>query len=80
MLGGIALALLSAFVIRQARGSNPILPLRLLRSRKVAGSNIVQALTSTAFLGFFFMGSLDLQRVLGYGPMAIGWPSCRSRS
>ncbi len=72
VLGGIALALLSAFVIRQARGSNPILPLRLLRSRKVAGSNIVQALMSTAFLGFFFMGSLDLQRVLGYGPMAIG--------
>src|SRR6266849_5239578 len=72
VLGGIALALLSAFVIRQARGSNPILPLRLLRSRKVAGSNIVQALMSTAFLGFFFMGSLDLQRVQGYGPMAIG--------
>jgi MFS family permease len=27
---------------------------------------------SSAFLGFFFMASLDLQRVLGYGPMEIG--------
>ena len=27
---------------------------------------------SSAFLGFFFMASLDLQRVLGYGPMKIG--------
>ena len=72
VLGSVTLALLGAFLVRQARGRNPILPLRIFRSRMVAGSNIVQALMSTAFLGFFFMGSLDLQRVLGYGPMAIG--------
>src|SRR6266487_2773697 len=68
ILGAVALALLA----RLARGRNPILPLRLVRSRKVAGSNLVQALMSTAFLGFFFLGSLDLERVQGYGPMAIG--------
>ena len=72
VLAAVTFALLSAFVVRQARGRNPILPLRLLRSRKVAGSNVVQALMSTAFLGFFFLGSLDLERVQGYGPMAIG--------
>src|ERR1700694_4720206 len=71
-LGGLSLALLAAFVVRQAIGRNPILPLRLLASRKVSVANIVQALMSCAFLGFFFLGSLDLQRVLGYGPMAIG--------
>jgi len=32
----------------------------------------VQALMSTSFFSFFFLGSLDLERVLGYGPMAIG--------
>jgi len=32
----------------------------------------VQALISAAFLGFFFIGSLDLERVLGYGPLGIG--------
>src|SRR5438270_428465 len=37
VLGAVAVALLAAFVVRQARGRNPILPLRLLRSRKVAG-------------------------------------------
>src|SRR5947209_5100269 len=72
ILGAVALALLAAFVVRQARGRNPILPLRLFRSRKVAGTNLVQALMSSAFLGFFFLGSLDLERVQGYGPMAIG--------
>jgi len=72
VLAGVAVALLVGFVVRQARGRNPILPLRLLRSRKVAGTNLVQALMSTAFLGFFFLGSLDLERVQGYGPMAIG--------
>jgi EmrB/QacA subfamily drug resistance transporter len=71
-LGAVAIALLGAFVVRQARGRNPILPLRVLRSRTIAGANIVQALMSTAFLGFFFLGSLDLERVLGYRPMAIG--------
>ncbi len=71
-LGGVAIALLGAFVVRQARGRNPILPVRIFRSRRVAGANIVQALMSTAFIGFFFLGSLDLERVMGYGPMGIG--------
>src|SRR6202158_4908885 len=71
-LGAVALAMLAAFVVRQARARNPILPLRIFASRKLSAANIVQALMSSAFLGFFFMGSLDLQRVLGYGPMDIG--------
>jgi MFS family permease len=70
--GGVSLALLAAFVARQALGRNPILPLRLFASRKLSAANVVQALMSSAFLGFFFLGSLDLERVLGYGPMAIG--------
>ena len=71
-LGAVALGLLAAFVVRQALGRNPILPLRIFRSRMLTGANVVQALMSSAFIGFFFLGSLDLQRVLGYGPMDIG--------
>jgi EmrB/QacA subfamily drug resistance transporter len=71
-LGALSLALMAAFVARQAFARNPILPLRLFASRKLSAANIVQALMSCAFLGFFFMASLDLQRVLGYGPMEIG--------
>ena len=32
----------------------------------------MQALLSAGFLSFFFLGSLDLERVLGFGPLAIG--------
>jgi EmrB/QacA subfamily drug resistance transporter len=71
-LGTIAIALLAAFVVRQAMARNPILPLRIFSSRRISAANVVQALMSSAFLGFFFVASLDLQRVLGYGPMAIG--------
>jgi EmrB/QacA subfamily drug resistance transporter len=71
-LEALSIALLAAFVVRQAIGRNPILPLRIFSSRKLSTANIVQALMSSAFLGFFFIASLDLQRVLGYGPMEIG--------
>src|SRR5882672_1300760 len=71
-LGAVALVLLAAFVVRQALASNPILPLRIFASRKLSAANVVQAFMSAAFFGFFFVASLDLQRVLGYGPMEIG--------
>ena len=72
LLAALTVALLGAFVARQAYGRNPILPLRMFRSRTLTGANAVQALMNVGFLGFFFLGSLDFQRVLGYGPMAIG--------
>jgi EmrB/QacA subfamily drug resistance transporter len=71
-VGAVALGLLSAFIIRQAMARNPILPLRLFRSRNVTGANVIQALMVAAFFGMFFMGSLYLERVLHYGPLAIG--------
>jgi EmrB/QacA subfamily drug resistance transporter len=71
-LGALSLAMLAAFVLRQARARNPILPLRVFRSRTLAGTNVVQALMSVPFISFFFLGSLYLERVLNYGPMGIG--------
>jgi EmrB/QacA subfamily drug resistance transporter len=71
-LGLLAVALLAAFLVRQARAGKPILPLRLFRSPILSGANAVQALVSAAFLSFFFLASLDLERVLGYGPLALG--------
>src|SRR2546430_2534177 len=70
--GALSLPTLAAFVARQALGRNPILPLRLFAARRLSGANLVQALMTSAFFGFFFLGSLDLEQVLGYGPMAIG--------
>jgi EmrB/QacA subfamily drug resistance transporter len=70
--GIIALILLAGFLVRQARATRPMLPLRLFRSQTLSGANGVQALMSAGFLGFFFMASLDLERVLGYGPLELG--------
>ncbi len=72
VLGGISLALVAAFVLRQARIANPLVPLRLFRSANVAGANAVQALVVAGMFGMFFMGALYLQRVLGYDPLEVG--------
>jgi EmrB/QacA subfamily drug resistance transporter len=71
-LGALAIGLLGAFIGRQALARNPILPLRLFRSRNLSGANLIQAVMVAAMFGFFFLGSLDLERVLHYGPLAIG--------
>jgi EmrB/QacA subfamily drug resistance transporter len=71
-LGAIAIALLVAFIVRQATAATPLLPLRLFKARHFSGANVIQALSAPAMFSFFFLGSLDLQRVLHYGPMAMG--------
>ena len=71
-LGAVAIALVVGFIIRQATAATPLLPLRLFRGRHFSGANVIQALATPAMFGFFFLGSLDLQRVLHYGPMAMG--------
>ena len=68
----VAVALLAAFVARQFTARKPILPLRLFRSRTLTAANLVQTWMVAGFFAFFFLGSLDLERVLGYGPLAIG--------
>ncbi|MEA2481964.1 MAG: hypothetical protein QOJ07_3886, partial [Thermoleophilaceae bacterium] len=71
-LGALSLALLVAFVVRESRAASPLIPLRIFRSRNVSGSNIVQALSVAGMFGMFFLGSLYLQRVLGYDALEIG--------
>jgi EmrB/QacA subfamily drug resistance transporter len=71
-LGALTIGLTGAFIARQAMARNPLLPLTIFRSRNVAGANLVQALMVAGLFGMFFLGSLYLQRVLGYGAMDIG--------
>jgi EmrB/QacA subfamily drug resistance transporter len=71
-LGGISLALLAAFVARQSRVPNPLVPLRVFRERNLAGANLVQALFVSGLFGMFFLGALYLQRVLGYDALEVG--------
>jgi predicted MFS family arabinose efflux permease len=71
-LGAVSVALIAAFLARQARIANPLMPLRLFRSRNVAGANLVQGLVVVGMFGMFFLGALYLQRVLGYDPLQVG--------
>jgi len=71
-LGAVSIALLAAFVARQARIANPLMPLRLFHSRNVSGANVVIALLVVGMFGMFFLGALYLQRILGYSPLEVG--------
>jgi EmrB/QacA subfamily drug resistance transporter len=71
-LGAAALGLLVAFVAREATARSPLVPLRIFRSRNVAGANVIQALTVAGMFGMFFLGVLYLQKVLGYDALQTG--------
>jgi EmrB/QacA subfamily drug resistance transporter len=71
-LSAVSAALLAAFLYRQATIANPLMPLRLFRSRNVAGANVLQALLVAGMFGMFFLGALYLQRVLGYSALEVG--------
>src|SRR5262249_58278568 len=70
--GVAASLLLAAFVARQATAANPLLPLHMFRSRNVSGANLIQFLMVAGLLGFFFLSTLYLRRVLGFSPLALG--------
>jgi EmrB/QacA subfamily drug resistance transporter len=71
-LSAVSAALLAVFVHRQATIANPLMPLRLFRSRNVAGANVLQSLLVAGMFGMFFLGALYLQRVLHYTPLQVG--------
>jgi len=53
-------------------GSLRTLGFSLFRSRNLSGANVIQALMTVGMFGMFFLGSLDLERILHYRPLAIG--------
>src|SRR4051812_30987794 len=71
-LGAVSLALLFAFLARESAAREPLIPLRIFRSRNVSGANAIQALFVAGMFGMFFMGALYMQRVLGYDALQTG--------
>ncbi len=67
-----SLALLVAFITREATARNPLMPLRIFRSRNVSGANTIQALSVAGMFAMFFLGALYLQRILGYDALETG--------
>ncbi len=71
-LAAASLALLGAFLAREATASNPLVPLRILRIRAVVAANTIQILSVAGMFGMFFLGALYLRRVLHYDALQIG--------
>jgi EmrB/QacA subfamily drug resistance transporter len=72
--GGIAggAALLVAFVLYEMRTAEPMLPLRLFRSRNFTVTNIETLAVYGALSGSFFFLALFLQQRAGWSPLEAG--------
>lgn len=68
----LALVLLTAFVWVENRHPNPIFPLRILKLHGLILSSAVRGLMVIGVYGMFFLGTLYLEEVLGYGALDIG--------
>ena len=72
LLAAASLVLLAAFVAREATARTPLMPLRIFRSRNVAGANVIQILGVAGMFGMFFLGALYVQRILHYDALQTG--------
>jgi DHA2 family methylenomycin A resistance protein-like MFS transporter len=63
---------LVAFLLAQTRGTHPMVPLKLFRSREVAISVSVGFAFMVGFYGLVFLFSLYFQELRGLSPLATG--------
>jgi EmrB/QacA subfamily drug resistance transporter len=70
--GGLAIALIIAFLVLESRISNPIMPLRVFRVRGLLSSSLVRSFLFIGMYGCFFIGTLYVEHVLGYGALQTG--------
>ncbi|WKU49097.1 MFS transporter [Streptomyces sp. VNUA116] len=64
--------LLTGFVVTESRAAAPLLRLGLLRSRWVAGANVLVFFSTAGQFASFYFVSLYMQQVLGMGAAATG--------
>ncbi|MER6304673.1 MFS transporter [Streptomyces sp. NPDC001657] len=67
-----AAAMLVAFIFAESRAGAPLLRLGLLRSRWIAGANMLVFLAAAGQFTAFYFVSLYMQQVLGMGAAATG--------
>lgn len=68
----VAVVALAAFLVIEARGPHPMMPLGLVRSRPVAVSVSIGFAFTVGFYGLVFLFSLYFQEVRGLSPLATG--------
>ncbi len=64
--------LIASFFVIESRSRAPLLPLRILRLRTLAGSNVSALITSGAVFSQFFLLTLYMQQVLQYSALKTG--------
>jgi EmrB/QacA subfamily drug resistance transporter len=70
---GAGLALVGLFLLIEGRlASQPLMPLRIFRSRPLSSANAIVFLLGASMFGMWFFVSLYLQQVLGYSPLKAG--------
>ena len=62
----------AAFVLREARTAEPMLPLRFFQNRVFSTSSVVVALVGFSMFGIFYFVTLYFQNVLGYSALEAG--------
>lgn len=74
VLGSLAagLVVLGLFVLNEAKAVNPMVPLKLFRSRNFLGANLLTLMLYAALGGTFFFLTLDLIQVQRYSATAAG--------
>jgi EmrB/QacA subfamily drug resistance transporter len=71
-VGGLAAALLGAFVLQQRRSAEPLLDVRLFRNPRFSAASATVMVLFFALFGFLFLATQYLQFVLGFSPSAAG--------
>jgi EmrB/QacA subfamily drug resistance transporter len=71
----VGLAIGAAFVVVERRTSHPMVPPALFASRQFSAANAMTLLVYAALGAVFFFLTLQLQTVLGYGPLLAGMAS-----
>ncbi|MEU6390398.1 MFS transporter [Streptomyces sp. NPDC046939] len=69
---GVALALIAAFLLVEARTRLPLMPLGLFRVRSVAAANAAMFVCGMGSFAMWFFMTLYAQNVLGYTPIEAG--------
>jgi len=72
IVGGIALALLAAFVLIERRSVEPLVRLSIFRVPTVRAANVAMFFVAAGLFAMFFFNTLYLQRVLGYSALEAG--------
>jgi EmrB/QacA subfamily drug resistance transporter len=70
--GGLAVVMLTAFIVLESRIANPIIPLRIFKVRTLTISSLVRGFVVTGMYSTFFLGALYFEHVRHFNALQTG--------